>query len=72
MSTNYVLLANNGCCIEVLEHSNKFDLGIPVGAEESYCDYLNDLTLEELKELNQQLTNVISYFDPDYHECKAD
>ncbi len=34
--------------------------------------YLLNLSLEEIKEINQQLTNVVSYFDPDYLECKAD
>ncbi|AUR93525.1 hypothetical protein NVP1187O_212 [Vibrio phage 1.187.O._10N.286.49.F1] len=72
MSTNYVLLDNAKGSVECLEHSNKFDLELGVGSVEPHYLSLDNLTLEELKEINQQLTNLISYFDPDYRECKVD
>ena len=72
MSTNYILLNNDKGSVECLEHSSKFDLELGVGCIEPRYLSLDELTLEDLKEINQQLTNVISYFDPDYHECKAD
>lgn len=72
MSTNYVLLDNYKGSVECLEHSNKFDLELGVGSIEPHWLSLDNLTLDDLKEINQQLTNVISYFDSDYHECKAD
>lgn len=71
MSTDYVLLENSKGTVEVWEHSCKFDVAIIKGKEEPTWESLRDLDLEDLKKLNTQLTNVISYFDPDYCGCKV-
>lgn len=72
MSTDYVLIEDDKGSVEVWEHSCKFDVAVVEGKVEPYHTILRDLSLEQLKDLNQQLTNVISYFDPDYDECKVD
>ncbi len=72
MSTEYVLFGNGKGSVEVWEHSCKFDIAVVRGETEPEWLSLHDLTLEELKEVNRQLTNTISYFDPDYLECKVD
>jgi hypothetical protein len=72
MSTDYVLIENSEGSVEVWEHSCKFDITVLEGKIEPHYCVLRDLSLEQIKEVNQQLTNVISYFDPDYEECKVD
>ena len=71
MSTEYTLINNMKGCIAVCEHSNKFDICIQdSNLEPQWCD-MNNLTLEEMKEVAEKLVNVISYYDPDYTECKV-
>jgi hypothetical protein len=71
MSTDYVLIENSEGSVEVCEHSGKFDITVLEGKIEPHHCVLRDLSPEQLKEVNQQLTNVISYYDPDYEECKV-
>ena len=71
MSTEYTLINNMKGCIDVCEHSNKFDICIQDSKlEPQWCDMVN-LTLEDMKNITEKLVNVISYYDPDYTECKV-
>lgn len=69
MSTEYILLdKGDDTSVSILEHSGKFDLGIYI---EDFSVDLCDLTLEDLKQMNQKLVDVISYFDTEYDGCKT-
>lgn len=72
MSTIYRLLSKSESGLEVTEHSCKFDILLEKNQEEPNCIEVEDLSLEDLKTLNQNLTNLISYFDDNYVECKID
>lgn len=71
MSTDYVLIENREGSVEVWEHSCKFDIAVMNSKIEPQHCVLRNLTENQLKEINQQLTNVISYFDPDYKGCEV-
>ena len=71
MSTNYTLIEKNGCGVEITEHSNLFDIAVWGGDTEPEWTEITDLTLEDIKLINQRLTNIISYFDTDYEGCGA-
>ena len=66
MSTDYELINKDGS-LEITEHSNLFDVTIYTGTGD-----ICDLSLEDLKKMNQELTNIISYFDSDYEGCEVD
>lgn len=71
MSTNYEVIDKDGNGVEITEHSCLFDINIYNGTiEPEWCE-VNDLTLEDLKEVNQKITNIISYFDLDYEGCEV-
>lgn len=71
MSTNYELIDKQGGGVEITEHSCLFDIAIYSGTiEPEWCE-VNNLTLDDLKEVNQKITNIISYFDPDYKGCEV-
>lgn len=71
MSTDYVLIDKLGHTVELCEHSCKFDLDLCDDGLEPNWFTIKDLTLDDLKKINQELTNVISYFDPDYDKCEV-
>ena len=59
MSTNYTIAEDSqGTALEVLEHSNLFDIDFS-NSEGG----LRNLTLEQLAEVIVQLGEVLSYFD---------
>lgn len=62
MGTTYELFNDGGQGIEVEESSCKFEISMWCGSLEPEGFDVGRLTLEELKEINQKLTNVISYF----------
>lgn len=69
MSTEYTLLQNGeGNSLSIIEHSNKFNLWVDT---DHFSTGICDLTLEDLKQMNQKLVDVISYFDMEYDGCKT-
>lgn len=68
MSTEYILAKGQGKELSLDEHSNEFDLGFFQG--EQYTNIYRDMTVDNLKELVQGLTNTISYFDGCYEGTK--
>lgn len=70
MSTDYVLINKLGRELEITEHSSLFDINLCEGFEQNWAD-IRDLTLEDVKLINQRLTNIISYFDTDYEGCEV-
>ncbi|MCP3683625.1 MAG: hypothetical protein GY861_13140 [bacterium] len=71
MSTDYSLMYKLGYELDITEHSTLFDITLCEGREQSWAE-ISDLTLDEVKLINQRITNIISYFDPDYGGCKVD
>mgnify|MGYP001259719324 CR=1 FL=1 len=69
MSTDYTLIEKHGCGVEITEHSNLFDIAVWVGSIEPEWTDIADLTLKDIKLINQRITNIISYFDTDYEGC---
>lgn len=75
MRTDYTIFKKQDSVMEITEHSNNFDIAVGEGNIdrcEPFWSEMNNLTLEELKDINQKLTNVISSFDNDYEGCKVD
>lgn len=70
MSTDYVLVENDDVEVWICEHSCKFDLATFDNNTNTFYRQMDGLTLDQLKHMNQQLTNVISYFDSDYAKCE--
>ena len=75
MSTEYILFEEGNKEFSIYEHSNNFDIVMEVTEDEENLEvqdlYICGLTLTQLKEVNQRLTNVISYFDTDYKACQV-
>ncbi|QPB08597.1 hypothetical protein [Vibrio phage Va2] len=74
MSTDHTLLESGGNTelLTLLESSCDFTL-----YHDSKCNdtgmvaIKRDMSLDEVKELNQRLSQIISYYDPDYEGTKV-
>lgn len=79
MSTEYLMIEKLNreeirTIFSIGEHSNLFDLDcFEYRDVDGYSRMISvdDLTLDDLKEISQELVNVISYFDPDFSGTKV-
>lgn len=64
MSTSYVIYkGSDGSTIEVLEHSNVFDIDFFANSESQGVPLCKDITTDQLMSVGMEILKVVSYFN---------